>query len=61
MKTGLIDKWSIVAAIATLIFSFFLFYSYSSESRFSFAAALLAAGLVWLAYIVVRWLALAFR
>lgn len=61
MPNELIDKWSYAILIATLIFSWFLFWSYSSEIFLSFLAAVIAAGMAWLAYFVLRMIFFAFR
>jgi CHASE2 domain-containing sensor protein len=56
----LIDRWSIVFTLASLIFSFGLFRSYSGESYFSILAALMTAGLVFASYLIMRVFFLAF-
>jgi hypothetical protein len=61
MKKEMIDKWSFIVMAAVLIFSWILFYGYSSDLVFSFLAALLAASMAWLAYIVIRMIILAIR
>lgn len=58
---GLVDKLSIVIAGASLLLSFFIFFSNTKEFGGSLAAALMTAGLVWATYIILRWLILANR
>lgn len=54
MKDIIIDRWSFLVLTLTLLFSWFLFWSYSAEVSFSFMAALIAAVMTWLAYIGMR-------
>ncbi len=61
MQAGIIDKWSIIVAAGSLLSSWALFWSYTSDPIGSFAAAAIAAGLFFLAYIVVRMVILAFK
>ena len=56
-----IDKTSYIVTIISLILSFLLFYSDTLEGMKSLGAAVLFAGLVWISYIMVRWLILALR
>ncbi len=58
-KEVLIDRFSFVVAIITLIFGLILFFSQTGEFIGSLSAALLAAGLAWVSYIFLRWLVLA--
>lgn len=61
MRTNLFDKWCFITTVATLLFSWSLFWSYTGEPIGSFTAAIIASGLVFLAYIVFRMVYLAFR
>jgi hypothetical protein len=54
MKDIIIDRWSFLVMAVTLIFSWLLFWSYTSDIFFSFLAALIAAFMIWLAYIGIR-------
>ncbi|MGZ3633445.1 MAG: hypothetical protein ACXU9U_00195 [Parachlamydiaceae bacterium] len=60
MMNELIDRWGFILMISILIFSWILFWGYTSDPFFSFLAALLAASMMWLAYIVIRMILLAF-
>lgn len=57
----LLDKNGFIFAALVLIFSFLLFLSDTNKLMGSFAAALLAAALAWLSYVVIRWLIMALR
>lgn len=57
----LVDKTSFVIALLFFIFSFFLFYSDTGMMWYSVLAAVIAAGLVWGTYIMLRLCILAFR
>lgn len=48
-------------ALGTLLFSWILFSVETSMVVRSFFAALLTAGLVWISYVMIRWLVLSFR
>ncbi len=61
MKATLIDKWSVIITIASLIFSWALFWSYTGDPIGSFSAAAIAAGMVFLAYVVMRMVIMAIR
>ncbi len=54
MQREIFDKWGLIVMVATCIFSLFLFWSYSGQFIFSLMAALIAGGMVWMAYIVIR-------
>lgn len=58
---GFIDRLSIIIAGVSLVLSFFIFFSNTKEFGGSLAAALMTAGLVWVTYIILRWLFLANR
>ncbi len=61
MKNEIIDKWGLVVMGATGVLSWLIFWSYSGEFIFSVMAALMAAGMVWMAYVVLRMVFFAFR
>lgn len=50
-----------IIGAATFLFSLFLFYSDTSVFWGSFAAALIAAGLIWVSYVILRIFFLALR
>lgn len=56
----LVDKYSFVFAAATFLFGALLFFSQTDDMIGSLAAAFLAAGLAWIAYVLMRWLILSF-
>lgn len=56
-----VDKMSYIVSIIALVFGFILFFSDTWEFMKSFAAAVLLAALVWISYIMIRWLVLALR
>ena len=61
MNSGkIIEPIGYIIAAATLIFSLILFYSDTGQFLGSLGAAILAAGLVWVSYVITRmlWLAL---
>lgn len=55
------DKYGGLIAIITLFVSWFLFTSDTSMLLRSFVAALLTSGLVWISYVMLRWLVLSLR
>lgn len=57
----LIDKQGLIFAALVLVFSFLLFLSDTNELMGSLAAALMAAGLAWVSYVIIRWLIMAMR
>lgn len=57
----LISKQSIIFASLVLIFSFLLFVSDTGKFLGSLAAAILAAGLAWVSYVIISWLVMAIR
>ena len=56
-----IDKFSYVLAGATLLASFYIFFNQTGQMAGSIYAALITGGLVWVTYIMLRWLLLANR
>ena len=54
MNNEIIEKWGLVVMAATAVFSWIFFWNYSGELMFSFMAALMAAGMIWMAYVVMR-------
>jgi hypothetical protein len=56
-----IDKLSLLIAGITLLISFGIFYKNTMEWGGSLAAALMTAGLVWVTYLILRWLIVANR
>ncbi len=61
MKNEIFEKWGLVVMLATAVFSWIFFWNYSGEFIFSFIAALIAAGMIWMAYVVIRIVIFAFR
>lgn len=61
MPQNYIDRNSVYAAIVFALFSFFLVYNETDEFVGSFFAALIAGGLAWIAYVLLRWLYLSFK
>jgi hypothetical protein len=61
MHPKFIDVTSYIVAAVTFVFSLLLFYSQSAVFWDSFAAAILAAGCIWIAYVLTRWLFLALK
>jgi hypothetical protein len=55
----LINKVGSGLAIGTLLFSFLLFFSDTREFFGSLSAAIMTAVLVWISYIILRWIYLA--
>lgn len=60
-KLKIVDKTSYIVAGIALVFGFVLFFSDTWEFMKSLSAAFLLGGLVWVSYIMVRWLILAIR
>lgn len=58
---NLIDKTSFWVAGITLLFALILFFNDTGEFFGSLTAALLAAALMWVAYVLTRWLILAIK
>jgi multisubunit Na+/H+ antiporter MnhB subunit len=61
MRPPLIDRWSAIISLCVLIFCWMLFWNYTGDPIGSFSAAVIAAGLVFLACIVIRMVYLTFR
>lgn len=57
----LVDLFSYAFAVLILILGFFLFYSQTNEFTGSLGAAVLAAALAWVSYILMRWLILSLK
>lgn len=57
----LIEPIGFVVAGATFLYSFFLFYYDTAVFGGSLAAALLAAGLMWMTYVILRLVMLTIR
>ncbi len=57
----IIEPIGFVVAFLSLVLSFFLFSSDTAQPMGSLAAALMTAGLVWITYIILRWVLLAMR
>jgi hypothetical protein len=60
-RNKLIEPIGFIIALATFLFSLILFYSNTGMFWGSFAAALLAAGLFWISYVILRLVVLTFR
>lgn len=60
-NSPIINQTSYLFAGIMLIFSFLLFYNDTQLFWKSLAAAVLAAALFWVSYVLVRWLILALR
>jgi hypothetical protein len=58
---NLIDRTSFIVAAITLVFALILFYSDTGKFWGSFGAAILASALMWMAYVLTRWLYLAIK
>lgn len=58
---NLVDKTSFIVSAITLVFALILFYSNTGEFFGSLGAAILAAALMWVAYVLTRWLYLAIK
>lgn len=57
----LIDRLGIISSILFFVFSLILFFIYSNEFTNSFAAALIASGLFWSTYVMLRVVYLTFK
>jgi hypothetical protein len=57
----IIEPIGFIVAAATALFSLLLFYSDTSSFWGSLFAALIASGLTWISYIILRWILLAVR
>ena len=58
---NLVDKTSFIVSAITLVFALILFYGNTGEFFGSLGAAILAAALMWVAYVLTRWLYLAIK
>jgi hypothetical protein len=57
----IIEPIGFIIAVATMLFSFLLFYSDTGMFLGSLSAAALATGLAWISYVILRWIILAIR
>lgn len=53
------DKFSYVLAAASLLASFYIFFQQTGQLGGSIIAAVITAGLIWVTYLMLRWLLLA--
>jgi len=60
-RNNIIEPIGFIVTAVTLLFSFILFYSDNGQFLGSVYAALIAAGLAWVSYIMLRWMWLAMR
>jgi hypothetical protein len=60
-KNKIIEPGGLVIAAATFLFSLILFYNDTGAFLGSVAAALLAAGLIWISYVILRLIIITFR
>jgi hypothetical protein len=60
-KDLICDRNSFIVAGAVFAATFLLFYQYTGEFAKCIGAALITAGLVWISYIVLRWMYLAIK
>lgn len=60
-ETKVIDRLGFQISILFFFFSVILFYIYSSDFFYSFAAALIASGLFWATYVMLRIVYLSFK
>lgn len=60
-QNKIIEPIGIILAAACFLFSLYLFYSDTATFGGSLAAALLAAGLFWVMYVIIRMVVLAFK
>jgi archaellum biogenesis protein FlaJ (TadC family) len=61
MRGKFIDKLGLSIALITLVLCFVIFYRDTIELGGSLTAALMTSGLVWVTYIVMKWLLMANR
>ena len=54
MERNLVDKWSFVFAAVVLVLGILIFFNDTNEFLGSLGAAILAAALAWISYILVR-------
>lgn len=57
----LFEPTGFIIAAATLLFSLILFYNDTNAFLGSLAAAILAAALIWMTYLILRFVWIAFR
>lgn len=57
----LFESKGVLVALVVWIVGFYLFVGDTGEWMSSFAAAGMLAGLVWVSYVIIRWLVLATR
>lgn len=57
----LFEPTGFIIAVATLIFSLILFYNETEAFLGSLAAALMAAGLFWITYLILRFVWITFK
>lgn len=60
-RNKLIESTGLIIAVATFLFSLFLFYSETGMFWGSIGAALLTAGLIWVSYLIFRLILITFR
>lgn len=60
-KNKIFEPIGYAVAAASFLFSLVVFYRDNAAFMGSFAAALLAAGLIWVSYIIIRIFILAFK
>ena len=60
-RTKLIEPTGFIIAAATFLLSLFLFYNDTDSFLGSFMAAWMAAGLIWLSYLIIRFVLITFR
>ncbi|MEI8124251.1 MAG: hypothetical protein WCG42_00670 [Parachlamydiaceae bacterium] len=60
-QNRIIEPFGFIFAAATFLFSLYLFYTDTSTFWGSFAAALMAAGLLWMMYVILRIVFLTFK
>lgn len=61
MEARFIDKISLIVGSATLLVSFVIFFQNTKEFWGSLVAATMTGALIWLTYVILRWLLLANR
>ena len=60
-RKAMFDRTGLIIAVATFIFSVILFSSQNHDIPGSIFAGLIAAGMFWIAYAILRWFYLATR
>jgi divalent metal cation (Fe/Co/Zn/Cd) transporter len=61
MRPQFVDRTSFIVAFATFFVGLALFFSETNDFWGSFEAAILAAALMWVAYVLTRWVYLALK